>query len=338
MLEQLPSWVHIGIAKGASSALQKHYFATHPELTSLGLGYQQENISWYSPEIQIALEVDLRCRATHLYDAQSIYNTYWSHVHRLWNNNQRYIGFSYENLSCSLGHDVSIAEKAYRLHQLLGTNTQIIYVVRDQITLLQSLYKELLLWGLPVPFDIWIERLIFTNFQGIISDLQYAEVIDTYAQLFGRDKMHIISFSQLQQNTSPTLHALSTFLQISHSIDALPTTHSGLTNIQAAWLLKQNQIHVHDFGRDRFAIWHGQRLHNFGRSQWSDWQPSEIIENQQLGIESAKLARQIEEGPTIEFNLSKHIREKLHHCFYKSNQRLFDCYGVLFEDSVLQHE
>ena len=145
-LTEIPCWVHLGVAKGASSALQQYYFAAHSELLSLGLGGYGNSISWSSNALQMAMEVELRCTASHLYNDSDVARVFRLEVERLANTSHKRMGFSYENLSCTLGHDVSLVEKATRLRTLLGANTKVIYVVREQKDFLRSLYKELLLW------------------------------------------------------------------------------------------------------------------------------------------------------------------------------------------------
>lgn len=321
MAERL-CWVHLGVAKGASSALQQYYFCAHPELLSVGLGGYGNSISWSSLELQQQLEVHLRCTAAHLYDPERVAQVFTDEVNRLEQDTHKRVGLSYENLSCSLGHDVGLVEKAKRLHQLLGDNTKVVYVVREQLGFLQSLYKELLLWGLNVGYETFIERLVYTNFQGIVSDLQYAEIIAVYEELFHPSNVLVLDFQAVIHQTSETLERLSRFLGVSHTITTIPKVHKGLTDVQAQWLLERNRTHVHDFGRDRFAIWHGQRLDEYSRQTWKGWFPPEIAENRAFGIESARLAREIVDGPPISFTLQPELQHRLQQCFLQTNERL----------------
>ena len=334
-IKELPCWVHLGVAKGASSALQQHYFSVHPELLSLGLGGYGNSISWSSNALQMAMEVGLRCTASHLYNDSEVERVFRQEVARLGNIGHKRVGFSYENLSCTLGHDVSLVEKATRLRVLLGVNTKIIYVVREQKVFLRSLYKELLLWGLNVRYAEFIERLVYTNFQGIISDLQYAEILHVYQELFGHSNVLAVSFGQVIHNTEDTLQQISRFLGVSDCIHSLPKVHKGLTNIQAQWLLDRNQSHIHDFGRDRFAIWHGQRLNEYSRQRWDGWVPREIVDNRTQGIESARLARQITVGEPISFELNLDLERRLQDCFTESNQRLHTEHAIDLLSQVL---
>lgn len=330
-LTPLPSWVHIGVAKGASSSLQREYFSKHPELISLGIGALDTNTSWTSQRIQVALEVDLRCRAEHVYSDHSVFNTYWKEAYRLWNDKAKRIGFSYENLTCSLGHDVGIVEKAKRLRRLLGSDVKIVYVIREQQDLLISLYKELLLWGVTVSFENFVERLVFTDFQGIFADLQYAQIVDTYVNLFGRDNVLLVPFKQIVQDSSTVLDTISNFLGVQCLSSPLSKTHAGLTAIQSQWLLSRNREEVHDFGRDRFAIWHGQRLQEYANNRWNGWLPDEIHENMKMGVQAARIAREVKRGVAMSFTLPKALRQKIDSCFKEGNQQLFNRYGIDLE-------
>ena len=333
-LTEIPCWVHLGVAKGASSALQQYYFAVHSEILSLGLGGYGNSISWSSNALQMAMEVELRCTASHLYNDSDVERVFREEVERLSKPSHKRVGFSYENLSCTLGHDVSLVEKATRLRTLLGSNTKVLYVVREQKAFLRSLYKELLLWGLNVRYEEFIERLVYTNFQGIISDLQYAEILHVYQELFGQSNVRVVSFEQVIQNTEDTLQQISRFLGVSDCIHSLPKVHKGLTNIQAQWLLERNQSHIHDFGRDRFAIWHGQRLDEYSLQRWDGWVPREILDNRAQGIESARLAREITVGEPISFELTLEVERRLSSCFMESNQRLRTEYGIDLQSKV----
>ena len=282
----------------------------------------------------MAMEVELRCTASHLYNDSDVARVFRLEVERLANTSHKRMGFSYENLSCTLGHDVSLVEKATRLRTLLGANTKVIYVVREQKDFLRSLYKELLLWGLNVRYEEFIERLVYTNFQGIISDLHYAEILHVYQELFGHSNVLAVSFQQVIHNTAETLENMSRFLGVSDCIHTLPKVHKGLTNIQAQWLLERNQSYIHDFGRDRFAIWHGQRLDEYSQQRWDGWVPSEIVDNRSQGIESARLARQITVGEPISFELNLELERRLEACFTASNQRLYLEYGIDLQSKV----
>ena len=219
----------------------------------------------------MAMEVELRCTASHLYNDSDVARVFRLEVERLVNPSHKRMGFSYENLSCTLGHDVSLVDKATRLRTLLGANTKVLYVVREQKDFLRSLYKELLLWGLNVRYEEFIERLVYTNFQGIISDLQYAEILHVYQELFGDSNVLAVSFQQVIHNTAQTLQKYFLDSLVCPIVSLVPKVHKGLTNIQAQWLLERNQSHIHDFGRDRFAIWHGQRLDEYSRQRWGGW-------------------------------------------------------------------
>ena len=104
------------------------------------------------------------------------------------------------------------------------------------------------------------------------------------------------------QYCTDTCKNISRFLVCPIVSDSLPKVHKGLTNIQAQWLLERNQSHIHDFGRDRFAIWHGQRLDEYSRNAgMSGYQAND---NRAQGIESARLARQVTVGDPISFELN----------------------------------
>ena len=290
-------------------------------------GYGANN-SWATPSIQQSIEVLLRCQSTHLYRGDLVHQTYQECVRARRLPHHQRVGFSYENLSCSLGHDVGLVEKARRLKELLGSDTKVIYVLRRQSDLLVSLYKELLLWGLPVDFTTFIERLVFTNFQGLIADMQFAELLDVYVSLFGKRNVLPVLFTDLQQNSEATLQGISAFLEIEHHPIQFTRVHSSLTAVQAQWLLKENQRNVHDFGRDRFAIWHGERVQSYGNQLWKGWQPNEIEENALIGVSSARKARTVINGIPLQLTLPASLQKRLIECFASTNQRLLEHYAI----------
>lgn len=105
---------------------------------------------------------------------------------------------------------------ARRLHQVFPKAT-IFVVVRNQLAALQSLYCYAMV--VPddhyVPFNTWIERLpaISKNGRGL-ELFKYAELVDVYANLFGKERVKVLFYEDMAKRYDWFARELASVLEV----------------------------------------------------------------------------------------------------------------------------
>src|SRR5690606_14226373 len=148
-------YVHIGYPKSASTALQKGYLGRHNQLLHLGCGNRAKKNYWddhgyISAEINKVVEVDLRYKNAFAYDADAVKGIFAKYFNQAKQDKMVHaVGLSNENFCFSWHGGVDVTEKARRLLDIFGYGTQIVMIIRNQIDLVNSLYKENVRFGYP---------------------------------------------------------------------------------------------------------------------------------------------------------------------------------------------
>ncbi len=125
-------------------------------------------------------------------------------------------------------HNNNLITIANRLHQYLttchnDTKTHIIITLRNQASLIHSLFTEVYTLYLRHKKTVdTLEKYLDEGFakgnNGFFSMYYYADILDTYTQLFGRENITILFFEDLQQDTHRFFSPLSHLLEIDEEL------------------------------------------------------------------------------------------------------------------------
>ncbi|MCF8011405.1 MAG: sulfotransferase [Clostridiales bacterium] len=230
---------HIGYPKSASTTLQKHLFQKHPEINNLGI-YPTSNIG-----IDTNV-VDNNCvylRDNNLYDfycnlvmLPSIDYFYSDNINLFEKYIKKYLCkdkinvFSNERVaSVYFSHD-DVKVKADRLKEIFP-NAKILIIIRNQLDLIKSQYRDHpfdprnLSIGKPVSLHKWIEIALNYDSVYFLNSLKYYELINYYANLFGKNNINIMLFEELVQSPEIFSEKMSEIMNIDKS-----TTYEILKN------------------------------------------------------------------------------------------------------------
>ncbi|MEP5624755.1 MAG: hypothetical protein ABJP82_19480, partial [Hyphomicrobiales bacterium] len=211
-------YLHVGYPKSASTSLQNFYFATHPDCYHLGLGYESRGNRYIDDDVEMVSEIDIRLKKEFLYNPEQSKARLQPHFDAAAEQGFKAVGLSNEFFSFALGNEVDTADKARRLHGIFGDNTTVIIVVREQFTLLRSLYLEMLKGGYGGTYRKYLEYTLLYQVRSWCYDFCFDRIYETYENLFGKENICIIPFEILKQDSAAFLGEIAHSIGIDDSI------------------------------------------------------------------------------------------------------------------------
>ncbi len=190
-------YIHIGFPKNFSTSLQRDYFSMHPELFHLGIGLNNSNLGYYNSEVEKTFEVYFKTCKSFKY--QTVKDKIKNQFDELFNSvdREKYkaVGVSAEHLSFSFSYDsISSEEKAQRLYDVFGSDTTIVMIVRNQMDLIKSLYRESVRVGFIGDFEEYIKLVYKYQDRNFVYDFRFDLMFDCYSKLFGKDNVKVLFF------------------------------------------------------------------------------------------------------------------------------------------------
>jgi len=204
----MKKYIHIGYPKNFSTSLQRDYFSSNRELFHLGIGLN-DNLGYYDKTINKIFEVYLKTCKTFQYEKQK--ESLISHIKSLiklaQNNNYKAFGASSEHLSFAFTYDGLSADiKAKRLFELMGSDTSIILILRNQVDIIKSLFRESVRVGFKGDYNYYLYLFYKYQDRNYYSDLNYDWVYKQYVNWFGKENVHVLFFEHYRQNGQLIFH------------------------------------------------------------------------------------------------------------------------------------
>ncbi|MEQ8753389.1 MAG: sulfotransferase [Coleofasciculus sp. G1-WW12-02] len=316
--QKVKIFVHIGVAKAASTTFQKHLFDKHPEIHNLGI-YPTGNLGKDSNEINYNCAY-LKDKALRLFYSNLVMLD--GLEYRFSNNIKLYEQavkpclkfdkinlFSYERFTSVLFSHDDIKIKAERLKEIFP-NAKIILVIRNQTQLIISQYRDhpfdprCVRIGKPVSIDKWIKIALDDQFTKYISSLNYYGIVTLYAELFGRENIGVFLFEDLVHCPDYFAEKISEFLGINSA-----TTQSMLKNKHENLSVSGRYNLYRKLARRKF-IPHLESL-RFLPNSWTNY-----------------VSNFLKEGKKGEYKISPAMQAKLHEHFAPLNDKLQEEYQL----------
>ena len=197
----VPVTVHVGYHKTGTSWLQRAYLPIHPEVQVVGdsvdpandpfLGYLVGSNDWtFDPDHAWALFAE---------QAEA---------------DGRHLVVSAERLS---GHPFSGGFDQVRLARRIRSTlpgARVVVVVRDQVAMLESVYRQLVESGYPGSFASLIGGHGWTTpwFDPVM--YEYDVVLEHYRRIFGEDGVLMLRYEQLDRDPDAFVRALCAFMHV----------------------------------------------------------------------------------------------------------------------------
>ncbi len=281
-------YLHVGLPKSLSTALQRDFFAAHPALCHLGVGCGG-NVDYLDPDVELAVEGHLMfCKDLRYREKEAaVHQTFARHFAAA-DADPRVlaVGISNESLSFATtpGH-LDTTVKARRLQAIFGRGAEVILILRNQPALLRSLHGESIRNGYAGSYRDFLTWLYLYQDRSFLYDILYDRTYDLYAGLFGAEHVHVVPLEDHRSGNDLTIgpDGIATIvtrlcailgvpvapLTIARHNDALPPAVQAVKE-------RLNRAHPHDAGHSLLrGVANAHRLRQyFARDlQWdaTDW-------------------------------------------------------------------
>lgn len=198
-----PVIIHPGFVKTATSTLQRHVFAKHPQIYFLGLPSPSPDLEWAVRHICQADTVHLEPERLHRVLANAIADV----------GHDKTVVISYENFALYESKDKGLV--AVRLKQLFPAG-RVLFTIRRQQDIIRSWYLTKLRLAIKhkgfIPFDEWYWLGAREPWQSLLDDLPYTNTVDFYRQLFGPEHVRVFLFEELVRDPAQFGSELAPFL------------------------------------------------------------------------------------------------------------------------------
>lgn len=331
-------FVHIGFPKNFSTSLQRSFFSKHPDIHYLGIGCKNDNVNYINDKITSSIEMYVRYAKEIVYQKKKdqIINWFKSEFNNAEKSNKKLVGLSAEILTATFSsNDNDIYTKASRIHEIFGSNTKIIMIVRNQLDLLKSMYHECIRNGYPLTYAKFIEYQYKYHCSSLSSDYLYDGVYEIYSRLFGQKNVLVLPFEQLRDkqtgkmvevgNENLLIKKVSEFLEIDYSFDDFEHHNSALSPAELEAKRILNQTNPHDISSSNYDYVESHRLNPYFKSELNIEPFTKDYANvkvKRASIAAAKEMVKNDKSLSLDYSVDQEIYTKLTSLYAESNKVL----------------
>lgn len=344
-------YLHVGLPKNLSSSLQKHFFPKHPDIYHLGVGNGETLIDYADDELNVLFENYMMYSRDFEYTAQTkrFQNLVGRHISHAAAKGKKCVTVSLELLSFTFTPDmIDITQKISRLNGLFEPyDTKVLLILRNQKQLIKSMYREFVKVGYDKSFNEYIEYLYVNRSRSFIFDLMYYELVEAYAQRFGKENVDILVIENFKGPSGELdsggkgllLEALCQKLNVkNHCID-LGHENEALSRRVLGQKLRLNKVSKHDLSNSLFGGANKHRLYTYFASELGvkPQDPfSDVKVKRQLIREAKILGAAIPEE--IDYICDRAFAKEILSMLSDSNKRLALEYDINLPDSYFDEE
>jgi len=286
--------LHIGFPKCMSTSLQRDLFAAHPDIMFLGWGLPDTEHGWISDEISALCEVGIRYEKVLNFrksSAKKIFDQYLTEFEQ--NSAKKALCLSYESFSFTMHFDVDPVIKADRLRYLLGKDTKVLIVIRNQLDLIRSYYFECVRGGYPGYFPTFLDFNFHYQFHSIFSDLRYCQLYKHYCKLFGKDNVMLLPMETITAAPPEAVASICQFAGV--ATGDFPLQHHNDSNdrlyLQAVRLL--NEKFPNNRGQTYFSWVDDEKLRPYWHQTLGIGTPEAAEQNYSMKMMVLRTAKEV---------------------------------------------
>lgn len=330
----ITKYIHIGYPKNFSTSLQRDYFSKHPELFHLGIGIDS-NLGYRDSIVEKTFEVYLKsCKEFKYNEIKEEVKNHFSSIINNVLSPYKAVGVSSEHLSFAFTHDgLSAQEKCKRLIDIFGQGTKVIMVIRNQMDLIKSLYKESVRVGFAGEFEDYLNSLFKYQDRNFVYDFRYDLMFELYAQYFGKHNIKVLFFEDYRKESNTEMNNqsvnnlfadLNSFLGVKNIEMKLSHYNEAIPNDKILIKSKLNKQEPHDLGNHLMESAEKHRIKSFLEEDLNYYETeeqtfSDVITKRKL------TAKALEESKSIPLKLNSNLS------FYKKLQQFYVHGNLEFE-------
>lgn len=213
-MSELIKYAHVGYPKCMSTWFQKNYFPCVDALYHCGRGGVGGD--WLVDDaFRRIVWLDLIRTPSELVDLAACRSHFLSHCERAKDLGKTAIGISQENLTLTRPVNQDMETIAERLRAVCGKECRIILVVREQFSLLRSLYGS---WvsegGLYCSFEEFLFHVFFERDFSAYCTLLYDRVYSRFCRHFDPSNIMVVPFEAFRASPGRFVKAIDSFLEV----------------------------------------------------------------------------------------------------------------------------
>ncbi|AZT84532.1 hypothetical protein EHN06_13825 [Marinobacter sp. NP-4(2019)] len=345
----MQKFIHLGMPKALSSALQESFFSKHEDIHFLGVGVGSL-IDYVNDPINRIFETLIPYSNNDFYQSNkgSAIADFGLEIRKAVEHNKKWVGVSSEWLGFNFTPEMVEPDiKMKRLAEVVGSDAKIIFLTRSNFSFVKSLWAELVKVGLPKLFSEYCQYL--WDFQDrsclyeMLYDLQYSRVV----KYFGRENIHIVPLEKFRSKNgelTETNQKIDLISYLCRALDVnypsnfmLPSVNPSLSNKELFHKLELNKKYRHDFGN---LLFEPSNIHRSRKQlEWlgsaEDKDVFRDVKMKRLLLEQAKLAAK-KSNSEVSYELPKSLAKNLSQLFIESNQRFEEMSGITLPDQYFQ--
>ncbi len=322
------TYLHIGQPKCASTSLQREFFANHAEIHHLGAAFNGITGRYIDRDVTRAVESDLRFKKAFLWQPERVAAVFGQHLQAAATMpGVRAVGLSCEFLGFTLGNEIDVVEKARRCAQVLGKDTCVIIIIREQMALLESLYRELIKGGYAGSYKNFLEYTYLYQDRNWCLDFCYDRLLDCYQGLFGRENVLMLPLEKLQADEAGFMARICSVLGLSQPAAPLKARNVAADPAELELLRRFNEKWPHELGGAFFSPFQSSRLQAWFEDELGVRVPHERGIDDYMRGPLGEIARdKLADGhvPPLDMEAPAALAERLGALYGRSNQRLTD--------------
>jgi hypothetical protein len=330
----LRRYIHIGFPKCASTSVQLSLLATHPELYHLGNGYQQQNNIYIDEAVTNVVEVDLRYKREFSYDSEKAIAAFEPHFQEAEEGGRwKAVGLSSEFLSFTLSNEIDVVTKAKRLREIFGANTCVIIVFREQLSLLKSLYTEMVKGGYPGKFKKFLEYTYLFQDRNWCLEFCFDRIFKVYANLFGSENVCAVPFELLKSSEAEFKSKICDVIGVANSNTPMKELNKQApTLIYYEMMRRFNERCPHEFGSAFYEPFSVMRMASYFHDELEVAVPQDYLASDFLRMPLAKGAAQLAQKnshvPEIDLHFPTALKDRFAKIYSPSNSALAEATGI----------
>lgn len=349
-MNNIIKFVHAGMPKTLTSALQQGFFCKHDELYYLGVGvgspidYIDDDINFIFEDLMLYARDDYYKRYR-----EFAKETFQRHLEKAVSMQKKAIGVSLEWLSFNFSPDMIDSKlRINRLYEIMGPGVKVILFTRNQKELLKSLYNEYVKIGLPYSYYDFIEYINNFKDRNFYFDLFYDIQYKRYSHIFDIKNVNIIPIEKYRNLKD--LHVcnkkicliedISDILSIKYQNNLnMAHVNQSLNSSELYYKLRLNYLYPHDFGNNIFRHSNIHRLTKyFERENLSISKNAfDDVRIKRLLLERSKQMT-LNEEIEYDFTCNPKTINILYSLFVESNNRLIRDYRIDLPDQYVNME